>query len=141
LGCHTWAYLPKIKGKENIIKYWKDQQEWYYWEDEHDFIEWGNTKDYLFDVYNSWHFLLLQPNNEWWLYESVSEISDEPRIGGYPDKVIHSEKEMLEFMGTGFTNDEGKHFDFYYDADRYDIFMKGIQTFFQKHPDGIITFG
>jgi len=74
--------------------------------------------------------------------------SDEPRIGGYPTTVIRSYKEMLAFMRTGYTDRyksggkwKEKHYDFYYDKKRRSTFMKGIKTFFERHPDGIITFG
>jgi len=73
--------------------------------------------------------------------ETFESYSDEPRIGGYPDTVIHSYDEMVEFMKTGFTDDQGRKYDFYYDEDRKDQFMGGIKEFFTKHPDGIITFG
>lgn len=71
----------------------------------------------------------------------IETYSDEPRIGGYPDKVIKSYDEMVEFMKEGFTDEEGRHFDFYYDKDRIEKVMQGIKTFFEKHSDGVITFG
>lgn len=72
---------------------------------------------------------------------SLESYSDEPRIGGYPDKIIHSYQEMLDFMEEGFINNEGEKYEFYYDENRYPIFIEGIKNFFEKHPDGIITFG
>jgi hypothetical protein len=80
------------------------------------------------------------PNGEALSYH-LECYSDEPRIGGYPDNIISSYKEMLEFMETGWTDEKGKHYDFYYAEERYDQFMAGIKTFFEKHPLGIITFG
>ncbi len=64
-----------------------------------------------------------------------------PRISGYPDKVIHSYEEMVMFMNTGFVDEEGKQHDFYWQPERYDFIMAGINRFFTNHPDGIITFG
>ena len=78
----------------------------------------------------------------------LESYSDEPRIGGYPPNVIRSYREMVRFMKTGYTETERvhgrlktKHYDFYYNKKRKPVFMKGIKTFFEKHPDGIITFG
>ena len=67
--------------------------------------------------------------------------SNEPRIGGYPDKIIESYQDMVDFMKTGFTDEDGKKYDFYYEEDRYNIFMNGIKLFFERHPKGVITFG
>lgn len=73
-------------------------------------------------------------------FANLESYSNEPRIQGYPDKIVRSYDEMLEFMKIGFTNEEGKHYNFYYDESRYDYFMNGIKTFFEKHTDGIIYF-
>ena len=71
----------------------------------------------------------------------LESYSDEPRIPCYPEKVIHSYNELLEFVRTGYTDEEGKHYEFYYDENRYDTFMPQIEQFFKNHPDGIIDFG
>ncbi len=71
----------------------------------------------------------------------IESYSDEPRIGGYPDRIIRSYDDMIDFMSTGFTDDSGKHYDFYYDKERKEDFMSGIKQFFINHPQGIITFG
>lgn len=45
-------------------------------------------------------------------------------------------------MDTGFTNDEGTHFEFReIEADRKDLVMNNIKRFFETYPTGIITFG
>lgn len=71
---------------------------------------------------------------------NIESYSDEPRIGGYPDKRIHSYDEMVEFMKTGHTNEYG-HYDFELDETRKEMVMNGIKQFFINHPQGIITFG
>jgi hypothetical protein len=71
----------------------------------------------------------------------IEMYSDEPRIGGYPPNTIRSYDEMCNFMETGYTNEEGKHYAFSYDAERIENVMAGIRIFFEKHPDGIIIFG
>jgi len=71
----------------------------------------------------------------------IENYSDEPRIGGYPENVIESYDQMIEFMKTGFTDEKGNHHDFYYEESRKDNFMLGIKQFFINHPKGIITFG
>jgi hypothetical protein len=58
-----------------------------------------------------------------------------------PENVITSEDEMLEFIKTGFTREDGKHFDFHMEEERRDRIFRHIKDFFKKHPDGIITFG
>ena len=75
------------------------------------------------------------------LFKHYENGTDEPRIGGYPENVITSEDEMLEFIKTGFTREDGKHFDFHIEEERRDRIFRHIKDFFKKHPDGIITFG
>lgn len=74
-------------------------------------------------------------------WELFEYYSDEPRISGYPDKIIHSYEEMLCFVLSGFIDDKGFHHHFYFDKDREVRIWRGIKEFFTKHPDGIITFG
>ncbi len=97
---------------------------------------------YLVDAYN------LETNAGIGYYDcglqnivGITRYSNEPRIGGYPDRIVRSYDDLLDFMSTGFDNSQGKHFDFYYDEDRYDKFMNDIKEFFINHPLGIIKFG
>jgi hypothetical protein len=71
----------------------------------------------------------------------IETYSDEPRIAGFPDTVVKSYAELLDYMKTGMVGFDGKVYRFYYDVARYDIFMPKIKAFFEKHPKGIITFG
>jgi hypothetical protein len=49
---------------------------------------------------------------------------------------------MFEFMKTGYyREDDSRQFDFHIPDDRKDIIYNLITTFFEEHPDGIITFG
>lgn len=73
--------------------------------------------------------------------DRIEVYSDEPRIGGYPTNIIRSYDEMIEAMNIGIIDEEGKHLQFYWDKNRYEKIIEGIKTFFEKHPDGIITFG
>ena len=98
----------------------------------------------ILDLYNKKHNLNFTQFSDvidaiFYLY--IESYSDEPRIGGYPGNIIKSYDEMVEFIKTGYTNSEGEKFEFYYEKERYPKFMEGIQQFFTKHPDGIITFG
>lgn len=70
----------------------------------------------------------------------IERYSNEPRISGYPDRVIRSYDDLVNFMSTGFDNEYGHH-DFIIDEDRKERVMEGIKTFFIKHPKGVITFG
>lgn len=80
-------------------------------------------------------------------YKKIEELGierygDEPRIGGYPkDVIIRSYEQMVEFMNNGYTDNEGKHFDFYYNKEREDEIMNNLKNFFTNNPEGIITFG
>lgn len=80
----------------------------------------------------------------------IEAYSDEPRIAGYPNATIKSYDEMVKAMETGLMgtkyNSEIKDYEkqifhFQYEENRKDEFMKGIKTFFELHPDGIIQFG
>lgn len=72
---------------------------------------------------------------------NIERFGSEPRIGGYPDTIIHSYQEMLDFMKKGYTDKEGKHYDFYYDKNRELEIIDRIKRFFTNNPEGIITFG
>jgi hypothetical protein len=107
-----------------------------------EFILYKNIEDFSVEKYN----LENGTNIDKYDYEAcekanIESYSNEPRIGGYPDKVIRSYDEMIEFMKVGYTDEKGNHYDFYYDEDRIDNVMSNIKKFFIKHPDGIITFG
>lgn len=168
MGCHTWFKIPSVIGKENIIQYLKDEHEGYktqkWWNDgceaeyqdilnrggydvlnfDYDFeINSEEIKDIISYSVHSSH-LILKIDGEYKLFQTCSEFeNDEPRINGYPDRIVTSYEDMLDFMKTGFDGEyKGKihHFDFYYDENRYDFFMNNIKQFFIKHPDGIIRF-
>lgn len=112
----------------------RDSEEWIIYKD---------PKDVFRELYNKENGTNYE--NHWNLPDDVQNkmetYSDEPRISGYPDTIIRSYDELIEFMKVGFTDDEGKHHKFRYDQERYETFMSGIKEFFTKHPKGIITFG
>lgn len=103
-------------------------------------IIYKDVTQYSIDKWNSENEIKVERYKYETWNDSIECYSDEPRIGGYPENIIHSYEEMLEFMKTGFVKN-GKQIDFYYDVERYDNFMGGIKTFFEKHSDGIIYFG
>ena len=102
-----------------------------------------NVEDVSLELYNKEHGTSYSRDKDYRIYYELplERYSNEPRIGGYPDKIIHSYDEMIKFMEEGHTDEEGKKFEFYYQEERKERFMNGIKTFFEKHPDGIITFG
>lgn len=68
----------------------------------------------------------------------------EPRIGGYPDKIIRSYDEMIKFMDEGYhgtLHDKPHHHTFRMDDDRKDRIIGNIKRFFETYPQGVITFG
>lgn len=168
MGCHTWYKKPLVRGKENIINYLKEKKENYrkkdWWDEECEkeyqhFLSLGGYDvlnfDYNFsDVENykkgdsydvvsySVHSteLILKVDDDYVLYQGI-QLSDEPRIGGYPDTIIKSADEMFKAMETGLTNWEGKHFNFYWDKDREEYIRNMIKKFFEDYPEGIIRFG
>ena len=169
MGCHTWYKIPTAVGKENIIQYLKDELENYkkqrWWDDECE-AEWQyllskggfealnfdydfepNLKEIQDELSYSIHstHLILKVGGEYKLFDTCSEFnSDEPRISGYPNRIVTSYEDMVDFIKTGFDGERhGKpyHYDFYCDESRYDHVMDRIKQFFIKHPDGIIRFG
>lgn len=151
MGCHTWYFIPKHTGIDNVRKHILER------------IEITKQKDY-WDNECEQELTTLLPDLDsldfdsdiWWCYLDTNEFfsivnnipgiyikypddPDEPRIGGYPDNIITSAEEMFEFMRTGFTRDDGLHFDFFIKDE--DLIKKHIETFFNLHPDGIIEFG
>lgn len=171
MGCHTWFSVPYETDKEKIIKFaqlWLDNSIWV--SDGHrkmyqyaidnkleepiceiaaiendcrseNWILYKGISDYSLEKYNKENNTEIQKYTKEASELNLESYSDEPRIGGYPDNIIHSYDEMVEFMKTGFINDEGKQFDFYYDKDRIQHILIEIKQFFINHPQGIITFG
>lgn len=150
MGCHTWYKVPVAKGRdavtvkirENLSElrskdWWNDECEKEAKECERALKEWDTEllEEYIMDYY----FYVIKGVPM--LFKHYENDTDEPRIGGYPENVITSEDEMLEFIKTGFTREDGKHFDFHIEEERRDRIFRHIKDFFKKHPDGIITFG
>lgn len=106
-------------------------------------ILYKDADDYLLEKYNKENGTNIETHD----YISISKLNidrygDVPRIGGYPeDIIIRSHDEMVEFMKKGYTNDEGQHYDFYYNKDKETEIMSNINKFFTNYPEGIITFG
>jgi len=109
-------------------------------------ILYKDVYDYSLELYNKDHDTSYSKYDNFFRENDVLEsYSDEPRIGGYPERIIRSYDEMVEFIKTGHDeyerNGEVIHCDFYIDENRIEKVMNGIKEFFIKHPDGIITFG
>lgn len=110
-----------------------------------------NTKWVLYKDVNTYYVEKYNKENntniEIYDYEKIKSLNiqiygNEPRIGGYPEEVIiHSFDQMIEFMKKGYTDEEGKHYDFYHDKNREPEIIDNIKHFFSNHPEGIITFG
>jgi hypothetical protein len=106
-------------------------------------ILYKDANNYFVEKYNKENGTNIENHD----YNNISKLGierygDEPRIGGYPEEVIiHSYDEMLEFIKKGYTDQEGKHHDFYYNKDREHEIMSNIKMFFANNPEGIITFG
>ena len=150
MGCHTWYKVPVAKGRdavtvkirENLSElrskdWWNDECEKEAKECERALKEWDT--ELLEEYITNYYFYVIKGVPM--LFKHYENDTDEPRIGGYSENVITSEDEMLEFIKTGFTREDGKHFDFHIEEERRDRIFRHIKDFFKKHPDGIITFG
>jgi hypothetical protein len=71
----------------------------------------------------------------------VETWHDGVRIGGYPNWVIKSYDQLLEKIETGYTDEDEQHYIFYYENNSKEAALEKVKRFFDKHPDGIITFG
>ncbi len=150
MGCHTWYKVPIAKGRDSVTvkirenlselrskDWWNDECEKEAKECERALKEWDT--ELLEEYITNYYFYVVKGVPM--LFKHYENDTDEPRIGGYPENVITSEDEMLEFIKTGFTREDGKHFDFHIEEERRDRIFRHIKDFFKKHPDGIITFG
>lgn len=61
------------------------------------------------------------------LYEEIDEFHDLFRVGDYPETTLHSFEETTEFI----ENNKVKG----------DIYWDELKKFWEKYPDGLITFG
>lgn len=105
-------------------------------------ILYKDVTDFSLENYNKLHSTNYDKYDDFFGDNDILEsYSNEPRIGGYPDNIIRSYDEMVDFMTSGFVGVDGKKHEFRLDLDRKDRVMKGIKTFFTNHPLGIITFG
>lgn len=151
MGCHTWYKVPVAKGRDEVTNkireginnlrkkdWWNEDCEKEAKESERALEEWDT--DFLENDCISNHYFYIIDGVPI-LLKHYENDSDEPRIGGYPENIITSEKEMLEFINSGFTREDGKHFDFYFEEERRERISSHIKRFFELHPDGIITFG
>jgi hypothetical protein len=169
MGCHTHYHIPLVKGKENIINHLKEKNENYrkkdWWDEEcekeHQYFlslggydvlnfdyDFSDVKDYKEgDSYDIVSYgvhsveLISKVNNDYVLYKGV-QLSDEPRIGGYPETIIKSADEMFEAIEKGLYSESlGKQVFFHIDNDRKEYVYNMINNFFKENPEGIIIFG
>jgi hypothetical protein len=170
MGCHTWFSVPLEKNKDSIIKEAQKNLDTFSLSDDNKKMYQYAIDNELMDVccdlgypeYSFYDCIIYQDIREYSLKEynrengttydseyhddvfnkiELESYSNEPRISGYPERVIRSYDDMVDFMSTGFDDDKGNHHNFYYDEDRKETFMEGIKIFFEKHSEGIITFG
>lgn len=144
MGCHTWYSIPKIEGKEKIIKIVQD----YIDNDKH--LEEDYKIIYQLAIDKELHDVIMDVasivkdlskiDNTWTLYKDIN-LSNEPRITGYPETIIRSEEEMLKAMENGLPGEDGELNQFYYDEDRKPRILKQINKFFKDNPKGVIIFG
>jgi len=142
MGCHTWYRIPKIIGKKDIkthIQNFVNECEYYS-------EGWKKTLQYALD--NDIEDVICELDVDlsyfsemgWILYENL-ELTNEPRIKGYPETIIKSHDEFLEALTTGLKDEDGNLQHFYYDENRLDYFVGKNEWFFKTYPKGIMKFG
>jgi hypothetical protein len=135
MGCHTWYKKLVTNDQEKILKKINDilsMSKYYNW----------YTFGYLVDLFVSDDELLeyvldeidiIKVNGIYGIYEDADNYQiDEPRIGGYPETIITSAKEMFEAMENGLIGISGRHYNFYWDSSRDKEIRKNIIDFL-KH--------
>jgi hypothetical protein len=152
MGCHTWYRKPIVKGKENVQVYLRDRIKYYRkkgWLDDELEIEkilkaidlldenMGDELEELVNIDGDLRFI----NGEPIIFHNYEGDSDEPRIGGYPDTIITSSKQMFSVMLTGLISERGELCHFHIEPGREERVKELIITFFKKYPDEIIEFG
>lgn len=146
MGCHTWFNIPIAKDKDLIIK--KAQEKL---DTDYSYLHDSEKQMYQYAIDNELCYpccKLAYPfhkNIDWTVYGEVTDfkhIYNQPRITGYPDRIIHSYEEMVDFINTGFIDEDGiKHEFYFWDSKKVDTkVMKGIKLFFETYPEGIIYF-
>ncbi len=155
MGCHTWFSVPVVTDKKEILKLAQSflDTTTYFSESQKAMYQLAIDNE-LVDpccelAASGTEELEQEVEGEWTMYKDVSDnYCDEPRIGGYPDKIIRSYDEMIKFIEAGFegVKYEGgekipHHYEFYYEESRKESFMGRIKEFFDNNPEGIITFG
>jgi hypothetical protein len=70
----------------------------------------------------------------------IEHYSDEPRVGGYPEDIVRNYDQMMSLISTGVSTENGVY-QFNIPEERKEFIYNQIRVFFERHPDGIITFG
>ena len=106
-----------------------------------------DERRFVIDEYNK----TVEPDEQidYYEFDKINAIGldwcgSEPRIGGYPDKIIRSYDEMIKFMEDGYhgtLDDKPHHYTFTFEEDRRERVMNNIKRFFETYPQGVITFG
>ena len=143
MGCHTWFRKPKIKGKENCreyllnyIKGWSCNENG----------ELSKMLNFAFDndLHDAIEFMFSEDTYEnYIIYEDVKNMSDEPRIGGYPETILRSYDQYLKALKEGLPcgSDKTKIAQFYGLEGRDEWVYDRVEEFFKENPEGIIEFG
>lgn len=155
MGCHTWYKVPAAKGKDNIKNYITNiinkqrQKEWWDNKCEEEALRTLKALDYLDEnmseelLYTaSYDETIYFVDGEPVLFTDYRDSRNIPRIGGYPNVVIKSSREMFKAMEEGLMDWKGEtRFYFNHSREEEDDIKLYIIDFFNKHPDGIIEFG
>lgn len=148
MGCHTWYKNLVISDQEKILKKINNvlktskTYDWYEVTDLTDFLE--SEEEWLEPivdyVHDSLDYELEEVKGTWGLYKEVG-MSDEPRIGGYPEAIITSADEMFKAMENGLVGGNGNIFKFTHELEDEKSIKEMITNFFKEYPYGVITFG
>lgn len=138
-----WQSQIDTNCTDQLFEFIEDYTDYYVYEIDGMQCIFEHIDDYAIRIYNEKFSTNVRKYDSFWSNNRsmFEDYSDEPRIGGYPERIIRSYDDMLDFMKTGYIDSRDQHYMFRYDESRYPKFMAGIKQFFINHPDGIITFG
>ncbi len=149
MSCHTLYLKDALNGKDEVLKYaqqYLDTCEKYSlsFKQMLQYAINNGLREPIYDLITN-EFDFIHPT-EWIVYKGtdVTYWADEPRIAGYPENIITSYYEMIEFIKNGFIDENNYHYAFYY-WDNSEIHkqkvLEQIKQFFVDNPGGIIVFG
>lgn len=145
MGCHTWFSVPFITDKEKIKQDALEELErkdYPYRAQEKKMYQYAIEQDLDHIIAsiaaNNAKYSQLLIVKDGLLYEENDQYHDVFRCSGYPTIILRSLEETIDFINTyEFTDGNGN----IHKCETSEHTIPIITEFFEKYPDGIITFG